>query len=45
MCTVKKNSWRGSAEMIRARAVLRAGFKLCCMKTGKHDGTNRDYFF
>ncbi len=31
--------------MIRARAVLRAGFKLCCMKTGKHDGTNRDYFF
>jgi len=30
---------------IPARAVLRAGFKRCCMKAGKHDGTNRAYFF
>jgi hypothetical protein len=41
----KRNSWKSSAGTIRVRAVLGAGFKRCCMKAGKHDGTNRAYFF
>jgi hypothetical protein len=45
LCTAKRNSLKSSAEMICARAVLRAGFKRCCMKAGKRDGANRAYFF
>jgi hypothetical protein len=45
LCTEIRNWWKSSAEMIRARADLRAGFKRCCMKTGKQDGSNRAYFF
>ncbi|MDP7289209.1 MAG: hypothetical protein QGH94_14580 [Phycisphaerae bacterium] len=31
--------------MTHAHAARASGFKKCCLKTGKHDGTNRDDYF
>jgi hypothetical protein len=31
--------------MIHAHAGRHAGFKRCCMLTGRYDGAERDYFF
>jgi len=41
----RKNSWRNSAATTCARVAPAAAFKRCCLRTGKFDGTNRDYFF
>jgi hypothetical protein len=41
----KKNSWKSSGVRTCARVALGAGFKRCCLRTGKYDGSNRDYFF
>jgi hypothetical protein len=43
--TEKRSWWKSSGVTISVRAILDAGFKRCCMKAGKHDGANRDYFF
>jgi hypothetical protein len=31
--------------MTFARAAQESAFKKCCMKSGKYDGVNRNYFF
>jgi hypothetical protein len=36
---------KGLAATIHARATQDAGFKRCCMLTGRYDGIERDYFF
>jgi len=40
------SSWsRSSAATIYARAAPDAGFKACCMKSGRYDGANRGHYF
>jgi hypothetical protein len=41
----KKNSWKNSGARTCVRVALDAGFKRCCLRTGKYDGGNRNYFF
>ena len=41
----RKNSSRNSGARACARVALGVGFRRCCLRTGKYDGTNRDYFF
>jgi hypothetical protein len=41
----KKNSWENPVEMTCAHAAPDAGFKRYCLRTGKYDGGNRNYFF
>ena len=36
---------KSSAATTCARAARRAGFKACCMRSGRHDGANRDDYF
>src|SRR6267143_263719 len=43
--TEKKNSWRNLGAMTCVRVARGAGFKRCCPRAGKYDGSNRDYFF
>jgi hypothetical protein len=39
------SSPKNSAATICAHAAPDAGFKACCMKSGAHDGSNRDDYF
>jgi hypothetical protein len=40
-----KSFRRSSDEPISVRAVPENGFKKCCMKSGRYDGSGRNYFF
>jgi len=40
----RKNSWKNSGGMTCVHAAQDAGFKRCCLRTGKYDGGNRNYF-
>jgi len=42
--TVTRTSLRRSAGRIRARVAHAAGFKNCCMKSGRYDGTLRNHY-
>lgn len=41
----RKSSWKNSGETTCAHADRDGGFKRCCLRTGKYDGGNRNYFF
>ena len=41
---VRKNSLKNSAGMICVRAARDDAFKRFCLKTGRNDGSNRNYF-
>jgi len=36
---------RNSDATIRARAVQDAAFKNCCLRSGRYDGSLRNYYF
>jgi hypothetical protein len=40
-----KSFRRSSDEPIYVHVVLGSGFKKCCMKSGRYDGSRRNYFF
>jgi hypothetical protein len=44
-CTATRNSWKGSGGRTCVRAARDGDFKNCCLRTGKYDDSNRDYFF
>ena len=41
----RKSPWKNSGGRTCVRAAQDAGFKRCCLRTGKYDGGNRNYFF
>ena len=40
-----RNSPRSSVETTFARAVQDAGFKNCCLRSGRYDGSRKNHFF
>ena len=44
-CTATKNFLRSSGATILARAIQVVAFKRCCLKSGRFDGSKRNYFF
>jgi hypothetical protein len=43
--TATKSWSKSSVETILALAAPVAGFKKCCLRSGRFDGSQRDYYF